>query len=456
MNAVFSFFLIESEDEIMNTRNIWDEIKHDERTKLILAYILLPTLSKLLVIYLTVFDWEMPRVRLFLQNLSFASLFVIDICLMLPASILRFMLFKQGFKYGGEIYTYTVLSVAISIILVAFLSGYLITPGTLTLLSVYLIISYKGIGYNSMSIGKRYTLLFFTIVLCHMWSGVVYFSLGKDHTPFPTGTAIVFSYILMSHTNSNKTSKNSLQDILERQSCEALHSNDTSGQTMYRNQPPEPTHSETSQEPEPPEPPQLDRTDTLIDIGLAHIGRTTALDNPYITPEQTQSRHNAERPFTKLLARRYTDANTRKALARHFMLYKEVTLFVIFAMGLKNDKPLHSKIQSRLKVRLSLGLPSKTIASRNEYWRKLSDKFNESYTRTKDLAGTLDYVFWSVLPEKLKGEGFADLTGNGYLRDIFDYTREAVIISIQELDTAVKHVENFTASKQKVLLQQYS
>ena len=212
-------------------------------------------------------------------------------------------------------------------------------------------------------------------------------------------------------------------------------------------QPPEPPHREPYQHPEPRLPLLHDTADTLIDIGLAHIGRITAHSNTYITPEQTQSRHNAERPFTKLLAERYTDANTRKALARHFMLYKEVTLFVIFAMVLKNDKPLHSKIQSRLKVRLSLGLPAKVIASRNEYWHRLSDKFNESYTRTKDLAGTLDYVFWSVLPEKIKGEGFADLTGNGYLRDIFDYTREAVIISIQELDTAVKHVENFTAPK---------
>lgn len=100
---------------------------------------------------------------------------------------------------------------------------------------------------------------------------------------------------------------------------------------------------------------------------------------------------------------------------------------MIFAMVLKNDKQLHSKIQSRLKVRLSLGLPSKVIASRNEYWHRLSDKFKESYTRTKDLASTLDYVFWSVLPEKIKGEGFADLTGNGHLKDIFNYTREAVV-----------------------------
>ena len=108
------------------------------------------------------------------------------------------------------------------------------------------------------------------------------------------------------------------------------------------------------------------------------------------------------------------------------MLYKEVTLFMIFASVLRNDKPLHTKVQRKLKIRLSLGLPSKVIVKCNDYRHKLSEKFYESYTRTKDLAGTLDYVFWSVLPEKLKGESFADLVGNGCLMQIFNYTRNAV------------------------------
>lgn len=134
--------------------------------------------------------------------------------------------------------------------------------------------------------------------------------------------------------------------------------------TKKSEQPLEPPHCEAYREHEPP---LHDTADTLIDIGLAHIGRITASYNPYITPKQTQARHQAERPFLKLLSERYTDANTRKNLARHFMLYKEVTLFIIFAAVLKNDKTLLSKIQSRQKVRLSLGLPSTAIASRNEY-----------------------------------------------------------------------------------------
>lgn len=206
-----------------------------------------------------------------------------------------------------------------------------------------------------------------------------------------------------------------------QQPREPSRNSKTGEQTTHSNQPPEPR-----QEPEPPQPPLHDKADTLIDIGLACIGHVTARDNPYITPEQTQSRHNVKRPFLSMLSERYTDKDTRKALARHFMLYKEVTLFMIFASVLRNDKPLHTKVQRKLKIRLSLGLPSKVIVKCNDYRRKLSEKFYESYTRTKDLAGTLDYVFWSVLPEKLKGESFADLVGNGCLMQIFDYTRKAV------------------------------
>lgn len=211
-----------------------------------------------------------------------------------------------------------------------------------------------------------------------------------------------------------------------KQRHELLHNNNTSEQPTHHNQPLEPPHRKPHQEPKPPQPPLPDIADTLIDIGLAHIGRTTALDNPYITPELTQARHNIERPFLKLLAEQYTDADTRKNLSRYFMLYKEVTLFMIFASVLKNDKPLHTKVQKKLKIRLSLGLPSKVITKCNNYRHKLSENFYESYTRTHDLAGTLNYTFWSILPERIKGESLTDLVGNGCLMQIFDYTRKTL------------------------------
>ncbi|MBQ6664092.1 MAG: hypothetical protein IJM68_00750 [Synergistaceae bacterium] len=168
----------------------------------------------------------------------------------------------------------------------------------------------------------------------------------------------------------------------------------------------------------------------LVNIGLAHIGRITQSSNPCLTPEQTEARHRVERPFLTLLADRYKDGATRKELARHFMVYKEMTLFMIYATVLKKDATLHAKVRTKLKGRLSLGLPTSVVRKRDELWRSLSEKFYESYTRTKDMGGTLEYVFWSTLPERLR---LGDVFGGEYLKQIFEYSREAIVRE------AVKH-----------------
>ena len=105
------------------------------------------------------------------------------------------------------------------------------------------------------------------------------------------------------------------------------------------------------------------------------------------------------------------------------MLYKEMTLFVIFAMLLGNNNTLHSLVRTKLKERLSDGLSDAVIRKRNELCRTMSEKFYECYSRTHDLAVTLEYVFWNTLPEQLKaGEFF----GKECLVHIFQFCREAV------------------------------
>ncbi|MBQ4402031.1 MAG: hypothetical protein II832_07690 [Synergistaceae bacterium] len=161
----------------------------------------------------------------------------------------------------------------------------------------------------------------------------------------------------------------------------------------------------------------------LVGIALAHIGRPTQSPNPYLTPSQTEARHQVERPFLRLLSERYKDAGERKAMAQHFMLYKEMTLFVIFAMVLGKDKGLHATVRTMLKARLSEGLPQEVISRRNERWRTMSEKFYESYTRTHDIAGTLEYVFWNSLPE---GVARPEPIGGEQLKEIFEFCRVAV------------------------------
>ena len=86
-------------------------------------------------------------------------------------------------------------------------------------------------------------------------------------------------------------------------------------------------------------------------------------------------------------------------------------------------------VRTKLKERLSEGLSQEVIKKRNELWRSLSERFYESYTRTKDMAGTLEYVFWSTLPEQLR---LGEIFGGEYLKQIFEYSHKAIIKSISE------------------------
>ena len=324
---------------------------------------------------------------------------------MLPPTLIRFVALQRKLKYGVEISVFFSLSLFISLLSCYFLTNeMLLTFGLLNTLIMYCILSYQSLEYSEEWNSYTFHPIVFMLVALALMTFISGIMTEQKQWYLPIWEAIFACCVLTRHKDKTIPAQ-------PEQHSEIPH-------REARQEPEKPSQSADTQEP--------DTADTLIDIGLAHIGRITALDNPYITPEQTQSRHNVERPFLQMLSERYMDNDTRKALARHFMLYKEVTLFVIFAMVLKNDKPLLTKIHNRLKVLLSQGLPSKVIASRNEYWHKLSEKFHENYIRTHDLATTLDYVFWSVLPENLKGEGFADLTGNGYLKQIFDYAREAI------------------------------
>lgn len=411
---------------------MWDKLQKKDKIKLIYAYIVSPLMimgnigGRIITELYSMYGRNATQDILSNGALSKINLTAFMLGLLgylpiaIPPTIMRFIAIRHKLKYGIEIYSYMLLSFFFARILVFMLTGTIDpTLGFLDSLVIYCILSFRTTEYREIPHSYRYGLTFLTIgaVFVILYFTSEHFTSDKQYL-FPIWEAIALCLVLNRHTESTAPK--------EPEQPEPSYNNNIDEQTTYRNQLPEPPHRETYREPEPTQTPLHDTADTLVDIGLAHIGRITAHSNAYITPEQTQSRHNAEHPFTKLLAERYTDANTRKALARHFILYKEVTLFVIFAMVLKNDKPLLIKIQSKLKVRLSLGLPSKTIASRNEYWRKLSDKFNESYTRTKDLAKTLDYVFWSVLPEKLKGVWVKELDGSSHLLGIFNYSLKAI------------------------------
>ena len=401
-----------------NEKNIslWAETRINDRIKLIYPYVIFSSLIMFQVAGLINAGMQSKYGFGIIGNMPFFTIHltgaIIYWILILPPTLIRFVIFQKKLKYGMEVSFYLAISLFISLLGIFLTIGYLLpTFGLFATLSVYCILSYKSTEYSEEWFSYSVNPILFMLITLALMTFIFRVITNYTQWYIPVLEAIVACCVLTKHKGKTVLAQ-------PKQSYEPQHHEQRAEIRINVNS--------SQEKQQPPEPRQTDTANTLINIGLAHIGRITTRTNPYITPEQTAERHNVERPFLKLLSKRYTDTETHKNLAIYFMVYKEVTLFVIFAMVLKNDKPLLTKIHNRLKVLLSQGLPSKVIASRNEYWRKLSEKFNESYIQTHDLATTLDYVFWSVLPEKLKAEGFADLTGNGCLKQIFDYTREAI------------------------------
>ena len=182
--------------------------------------------------------------------------------------------------------------------------------------------------------------------------------------------------------------------------------------------PPHP-HSEPH---EAPNPHQQDAV-RLVGLGLAAIGRRTAQPNPYLTPEREAQRHNAERPFLLKLAPKYKDASARKVLAKHFMLYKEACLYIIFASLLKDNPKMHSLVKQELTKQLAEGLSAKALIRRKEYMFAFSRAFYDEYQRTRSVERVLSFMFCQVLRDKHPELGSEEIGG---LVELYRYVYEEV------------------------------
>lgn len=411
--------------QFVDTANesIWQEVLRNDRRKLIYAYLIWPfhevrldyrMLSGIYrQIYPTLSDYA---------SLIVASLVIMlgDFMLMLAPTSIRFLIIRRKLNYGTEICGYIVLSLFLSLCMNFYSTGNMVSSlGIMYTFATYCILSYQSSEYSDEWYSMKISPILLIIVGL---SGISLFSwmvinsgryvparsalnIANEGQYIPIREAMVIGCTWLM----------SKEHFAHRETEQHYEAN----QQKTHREPPEGTHVTFNNE--PPDVPTL-----LVDTAIAHIGRITPYENPYISPELTQARHYIERPFLRMLSERYHNKDTHKILARHFMLYKEMTLFVIFAMLLGNNNTLHSLVRTKLKERLSDGLSDAVIKKRNELWRTMSEKFYESYSRTHDLATTLEYVFWNTLPENVKQYGFADLDENGYLMRIFNFTKDAL------------------------------
>ena len=113
------------------------------------------------------------------------------------------------------------------------------------------------------------------------------------------------------------------------------------------------------------------------------------------------ARHEAERPFVKVLSSICHDEAERKAISRHFMLWKEFAVFVSLSQVLKVDKALLARTQIVLKERLNEGLSPDVLKKRGERMRVMSGAFTDEYKRSNSLEQSFLRSFMETLPEGL-------------------------------------------------------
>ena len=236
-----------------------------------------------------------------------------------------------------------------------------IPAGTLELLgslTVYCVLSYGSIGHNDILKQKRYALTGLTLAVPFAMPFIVFQMFGA----FPKqGLGLFWEAVFIAI----------MVNCHLPQQTETRYSS-----SNYSNEPPPPPPHEDAQSS------RQDDALRLVNLGLAAIGRKTKRTNLYLTPERETERHRAEHPFLRQLAEKYRDADTRKVLAKHFMLYKETCLYVIFSVVLKGNAELHSLIKDELTERLDEGLTIIAKTRRKQYMYAFSRAFYDEYQRT--------------------------------------------------------------------------
>lgn len=306
-------------------------------------------------------------------------LVVIDyLPIILPSTVIRFGYFKRALNYSLELFISMWSAITISLSLFPFLIGQSI--GTLGLLgtpAVYCVLSYKATGYNDMLRKTRCILTLLTLAMPF----IIYKILG-----LPTIPGLFLFYeapfiAIMINCHLPQKSETAYSSASESQEYSDVSSNRYEDTSKYSN-----TRENIAIK--------------LVNLGLACIGRKTKRNNLFMTKEHDTERHKVEYAFLRKLAEKYRDAGTRKILAKHFMLYKETCLYIIFSLLLNNDVELHNLVKQELTSSLNDGLTPEVAAKRKDYMYAFSKAFYDEYKKNHNLTLALNNMFWGVASDK--------------------------------------------------------
>ena len=138
----------------------------------------------------------------------------------------------------------------------------------------------------------------------------------------------------------------------------------------------------------------------LVDMGLALIGRKTRSGNTFFTEKIEKSRHIVESPFLDYLFEKFKDEERRKILMLHFMEFKEMCLFKVFFLTLRDNPTLYKIVCHDLYEKLSEGLSTSEQNQKSEYQATLTKHFNEAFNSVKEVQWAIRQSFWNTVIEK--------------------------------------------------------
>ena len=400
---------------------MWYKIRHSEKIKLVLAYVIMPIFYFLLISGTGIFNED-----------TVPFLFLYLLIVYLPPTIIRFIFKRDGLKYGIELCSYMLLSVITVFIIYFAVNLYLMAvyyadfvlyfPSIMDVFITYCILSYKIIKNDNPSQIDTYALSVLITLYAVAWiarNGLSARAIGRA-----VGVLLI-SLLFQLFSNKDNEQENSeeepesVADTITEQPIPKETDNFDNNTVSEK---PKTEMDIDIEEPKQPD----DIVERLICIGLAHIGRKTKRENKYLTDEVIIERASIENPFLDLLIHKFTDDKQRKIIQDNFMLFKETCLYMIYDVILRKDKKLCERIKNELQTILSEELFSYGVHSRQEYSTIFSKKFSEAFKKIKDMNQSLRFAFWSTLAAKYPDwstlQGITDILSDDYLFRIFKYS----------------------------------
>ena len=175
--------------------------------KLVVSYLIYPVLLLLLLYLRSSFLVHLlpPSTgSLFIREVLSTATVYLYCFFLLPPSIVRFVVKREGVRYGLEAFVYTASLTVLSLCLSYAIGGVMLFPGILDLIAVHNILTYRTTGRSTTGVNERNIVYLLSFVVLSGWGWVVFgngFPFSRNGLAL-WGPLIGVYYILNSHKDA--------------------------------------------------------------------------------------------------------------------------------------------------------------------------------------------------------------------------------------------------------------